>query len=111
MTSLASLESKPILRINSKSGQLNNKKLNSCENKVDNNLDKKLEIYDPLEDVIHSPKHSLLSSTSGYTNYRGLLNLCIILLVINLFITKILNYFFSLLPLISDNFPQELLNF
>lgn len=31
----------------------------------------------------HSPQDSLLSSSSGYTNYRGLLNLCIILLVLS----------------------------
>ncbi|KAG1664886.1 Diacylglycerol O-acyltransferase 1 [Nymphon striatum] len=31
----------------------------------------------------HYPQDSLLSSSSGYTNYRGLLNLCIILLVIS----------------------------
>lgn len=30
---------------------------------------------------IHKPKESLLSSGSGYTNYRGLLNLCFIILV------------------------------
>ncbi|CAG2123467.1 unnamed protein product, partial [Medioppia subpectinata] len=29
---------------------------------------------------VHEPKDSLFSSSSGYTNYRGLLNLCIILL-------------------------------
>ena len=31
---------------------------------------------------VHEPKDSLFSSSSGYTNYRGLLNLCVILLVI-----------------------------
>ena len=30
----------------------------------------------------HEPKDSLLSSSANYTNYRGILNLCIILLVI-----------------------------
>ncbi|PRD31506.1 UNVERIFIED_CONTAM: hypothetical protein NCL1_23333 [Trichonephila clavipes] len=36
---------------------------------------------------VHKFRDSLLSSASGYTNYRGFLNLCIILLVIfhNLF--------------------------
>ncbi len=104
MTSLASLESKPILRNHSKSRQQNNKIWNShsAENEVktkaDKYLDKKYETYDPLEDVVHSPKVSLLSSTSGYTNYRGLLNLCIILLVTNLFKTLIFNYFFIITP-------------
>ncbi|CAG2111531.1 unnamed protein product [Medioppia subpectinata] len=32
---------------------------------------------------VHEPKDSLFSSSSGYTNYRGLLNLCIILLVLS----------------------------
>jgi hypothetical protein len=96
MTSLASLESKVIHRKNSKSGQVNNKILNSEEKKEC--MDKKIEIYDPLEDVIHSPKASLLSSTSGYTNYRGLLNLCIILLVINLFKSQIFNFFSHYYP-------------
>lgn len=31
----------------------------------------------------HKPRDSLLSSSSGYTNYRGVLNLCIILLVLS----------------------------
>lgn len=32
---------------------------------------------------VHCPKDSLLSSSSGYTNYRGLLNLCFIILVLS----------------------------
>lgn len=32
---------------------------------------------------VHKPKESLLSSGSGYTNYRGLLNLCFIILVLS----------------------------
>ncbi|XP_023240593.1 diacylglycerol O-acyltransferase 1-like [Centruroides sculpturatus] len=31
----------------------------------------------------HVPRDSLLSSSSGYTNYRGLLNLCIVLLILS----------------------------
>lgn len=31
----------------------------------------------------HKPQDSLFSSSSGYTNYRGILNLCIILLVLS----------------------------
>lgn len=31
----------------------------------------------------HKPQDSLLTSSSGYTNYRGVLNLCIILLVLS----------------------------
>ncbi|KFM72701.1 Diacylglycerol O-acyltransferase 1, partial [Stegodyphus mimosarum] len=32
---------------------------------------------------IHKQRDSLLSSSSGYTNYRGVLNLCIVLLVLS----------------------------
>ncbi|XP_022254942.1 diacylglycerol O-acyltransferase 1-like [Limulus polyphemus] len=35
------------------------------------------------DNPVHRPKDSLLSFSSGYTNYRGLLNLCIILLVLS----------------------------
>ncbi|XP_022240058.1 diacylglycerol O-acyltransferase 1-like [Limulus polyphemus] len=35
------------------------------------------------DNPVHEPKDSLLSFSSGYTNYRGLLNLCIILLVLS----------------------------
>ncbi|CAN7988050.1 unnamed protein product [Ixodes hexagonus] len=37
----------------------------------------------PLLDRIHKPRDSLLSGTRGWTNYRGLLNFCIILLVLS----------------------------
>lgn len=43
----------------------------------------------------HKARDSLLSSSSGYTNYRGFLNLCVILLVMSsgrLVLENILNY-------------------
>lgn len=36
-----------------------------------------------LEPPFHKMRDSLLSSASGYTNYRGILNLCIVLLVMS----------------------------
>lgn len=45
----------------------------------------------------HKMRDSLLSSSSGYTNYRGILNLCIILLVMSsgrLVLENLLNYGF-----------------
>ncbi|XP_076358302.1 diacylglycerol O-acyltransferase 1-like isoform X2 [Tachypleus tridentatus] len=35
------------------------------------------------DNPVHRPQDSLLSYTSGYTNYRGLLNLCIVILVLS----------------------------
>ncbi|XP_076311213.1 diacylglycerol O-acyltransferase 1-like isoform X2 [Tachypleus tridentatus] len=45
-------------------------------------LEKKERAEQP-DNPIHRPQDSLLSSSSGYTNYRGLLNLCIVLLVLS----------------------------
>lgn len=59
-----------------------------------NDLEKKMK--SDLLAKCHEPKDSLFSSTSNYTNYRGLLNLCIILLVISFF-SCLLCFFFTIL--------------
>ncbi|RWS08694.1 diacylglycerol O-acyltransferase 1-like protein [Dinothrombium tinctorium] len=43
----------------------------------------KRERAEQSDDPCHEPKDSLLTSSSGYTNYRGLLNLCIVLLILS----------------------------
>lgn len=44
--------------------------------------EKKVRMAQP-DQPCHVPRDSLLSSSSGYTNYRGLLNLCIVLLILS----------------------------
>jgi hypothetical protein len=45
-----------------------------------NREDKKQRVFQD-DDPCHEPRDSLFSSTSGYTNYRGFLNLALIMLV------------------------------
>lgn len=57
----------------------------------------------------HKPRDSLLSSSSGYTNYRGILNLCVVLLVMSsgrLVLENLLNYGF----LVRFDLPLEFIS-
>jgi hypothetical protein len=56
------------------------------KNKKNQKIKKKDALEKPLVESYHSYHHvrdSLLSSSSGYTNYRGILNLCVVLLVMS----------------------------
>ncbi|XP_033754870.1 diacylglycerol O-acyltransferase 1-like isoform X2 [Pecten maximus] len=74
----------------------------SCNHVEDMNKNEVKERSNQSDKPIHRHADSLFSTASGFTNYRGLLNLCILLLVLantRLFLENILKYGILIDPL------------
>jgi diacylglycerol O-acyltransferase-1 len=71
-------------RKNASQSETNTNESNTTHTKKDTPELKKHSSNDPNQYyTFHSARDSLLSSASGYTNYRGILNLCVVLLVMS----------------------------
>ncbi|KAI1285230.1 Diacylglycerol O-acyltransferase 1 [Halotydeus destructor] len=68
---------------NHKNGRLKSRRTVSVGRAVDIQGKEKRERAEQPDHPVHEPKDSLLSSSSGYTNYRGIFNLLSILLVLS----------------------------
>ncbi|RWS23904.1 diacylglycerol O-acyltransferase 1-like protein [Leptotrombidium deliense] len=64
-------------------GELRSRRTQSVGRITDIQDKHKRQRAEQCDDPCHEPKDSLLTSSSGYTNYRGLLNLCIVLLLLS----------------------------